>query len=52
MVDIKKFKEIDLYELIGVEVTATENDVSNLFYKNRKFHKKIKFFFVDPQIIS
>lgn len=28
MVDIKKFSNIDLYGLIGVEFTATENDVS------------------------
>lgn len=29
MVDIKKFINIDLYGLIGVEFTATENEVSS-----------------------
>lgn len=30
MVDVKKFSEIDLYQLIGVEHTATENEVSSI----------------------
>lgn len=32
MVDIKKFTNIDLYGLIGVEISATESEVSNFFF--------------------
>lgn len=28
MVDFKKFKDVDLYKLIGVEFTATEAEVT------------------------
>lgn len=31
MVDVKKFSNIDLYGLIGVEFTATESEVNKLF---------------------
>lgn len=31
MVDIKKFTNMDLYGMIGVEISATESDVSCLF---------------------
>lgn len=29
MVDIKKFSNIDLYGLLGVEISATDKEVSN-----------------------
>lgn len=29
MVDVKKFSNIDLYGLIGVEISATESEVNN-----------------------
>lgn len=29
MVDVKKFSNIDLYGLIGVDITATETEVSD-----------------------
>lgn len=28
MVDVKKFSELDLYKLVGVEHTATESEVN------------------------
>lgn len=31
MVDIKKFTNMDLYGMLGVEIAATDSDVSNLF---------------------
>lgn len=30
MVDVKKFSEIDLYGLIGIEISATEIEVSKI----------------------
>lgn len=30
MVDVKKFSEIDLYGLIGIEISATEIEVSKM----------------------
>lgn len=33
MVDIKKFSDIDLYGLIGVEISATESEVNKKDFK-------------------
>lgn len=36
MVDIKKFSEINLYELFGITIDATESEVSlTIFIKNQ-----------------
>lgn len=32
MVDVKKFSNIDLYGLIGVEIGATEKEVNKRFF--------------------
>lgn len=34
MVDVKKFSELDLYKLIGVEHVATESEVSEIKLNN------------------
>lgn len=34
MVDVKKFSEIDLYGLLGVEINATQTEVSVTKYEN------------------
>lgn len=33
MVDVKKFTNIDLYGLLGIEIGATENEVNKLSFK-------------------
>lgn len=51
MVDIKKFSEIDLYKLIGVEITANENEVSlNIIFhsNNLTIFNFINFRFENP----
>lgn len=47
MVDIKKFSNIDLYGLIGVEIGATESEVSKVFENSLNFNEltQIKWFF-------
>lgn len=39
MADVKKYKEIDLYDLIGAANDATESEVSQNSTKFYKFHK-------------
>lgn len=38
MADVKKYKEVDLYELIGVSNDATESEVSLINLKFIIFH--------------
>lgn len=54
MVDVKKFSNIDLYGLIGVEFNATESEVNKLllsvFIVNCIDKKKLIFGFVSCSI--
>lgn len=38
MVDVKKFANIDLYGLIGVEIGATESEVNKCFWIHSKYN--------------
>lgn len=35
MVDIKKFSEIDLYQLFGIGIDATESEVSLMIFAQK-----------------
>ena len=51
MVDVKKFSELDLYKLVGVEQTATESEVSKNKWINFTKILFIYNIFVDKEII-
>lgn len=51
MVDVKKFSELDLYGLIGVEITANETEVSQKMNFTDKKSLIILFIFRSVKLI-
>lgn len=54
--DVKKFSNIDLYGLLGVEISATESEVNQFFISTKLETKESQysryFAYLDPKSIS